>query len=82
MTDFREAYGTRTGLKSAGSLRIGISVSEVADVGGGEGSRRRETTGFYTTQLRSGRTHDGVERAHVIRRGVTWNRCVQQVGDV
>jgi len=57
MTDFREAYGISTGLKSAGSLRIGISVSLPPGVTGAEeggGRRRRETTGFYTIQLRSG----------------------------
>jgi hypothetical protein len=54
--DFREAYGIMAGLKSAGSLRTGISVSlssEGADAGREGGRRRRETTGFYTTKLRS-----------------------------
>jgi len=82
MTDFRKAYGTTTGLKSAGSLRIGISASPSSGVGGGGGRRRRETTGFYATQLRSGGARDGVERAYVIRRGVSWNGCIQQVCDV
>lgn len=57
MVDFREAYGTRTGLKFAGSLRIGISASlspEGADAAMGGGRRRRETTGFCTTKLQSG----------------------------
>ena len=39
------------GLKSAGSLRVGISAPpspEVTGVEGGGGRRRRETTGFYT----------------------------------
>ena len=56
MVDFREAYGRMAGLKSAGSFRIGISTSlssEDVDVDGEGGRRRRETTGFYTTKLRS-----------------------------
>ena len=51
MADFRETYGTGTGLKSADSLRIGISSplsSEGTDAERGGGRRRRETTGFYT----------------------------------
>jgi hypothetical protein len=44
MTDFRETYGMGMGLKSAGGLRAGISLG-VVDVGG-DGRRRRETTGF------------------------------------
>lgn len=55
MADFRETYGMGTGLKFAGSLRTGIPSSlspEGADEGG-SGSRRRETTGFYTTKLPS-----------------------------
>jgi len=82
MTDFREAYGAMAGLKFAGSLRIGISPPPSSDVGGGAGRRRRETTGFYATRVRSGGARDGVERAYVIRRGVSRNGCIQQVGDV
>ena len=49
MVDCREAYGIMTGLKSAGSLRIGIPASlssEGGDTEGEGGRRRRETTGF------------------------------------
>jgi hypothetical protein len=56
MADFREAYGMGTGLKSVGSLRIGIPSSlssDGADAEGGGGRRRRETTGFYTPKLQS-----------------------------
>jgi len=43
------------GLKSAGSFRIGIltSLSSEDVDADGEGGRTRETTGFYTTKLRS-----------------------------
>lgn len=56
MTDFREAYGMMTGLKSGGSLRIGTSASvssEGVEADGGGGRRRRETTGFCITEMRS-----------------------------
>lgn len=57
IADFREAYGMMTGLKSAGSLRIGMSVSPLSEATGteaGGGRRRSETIGFCTTKLRSG----------------------------
>ena len=54
MADLREAYGTRVGLKSAGSWRVGISASLSPGTEGGGGRRRRETTGFYAKKLRSG----------------------------
>ena len=60
----------RTGLKSAGSLRVGISVSpspEVAGTEGGGGRRRSETIGFFTTKLRS--EVDGAWRSGMSSRG-------------
>ena len=56
MVHFREAYGTRAGLKSGGSLSTGISESlstEGSDPERGGGRRRRETTGFCTTEPQS-----------------------------